>query len=152
MENNDLISASLQVDYQAKAYLSESAKWAKFLAILGFIFCGLVALFALIIMLAGTAVYGNLSDSGIFSTLGFGVMGFIYLLAAAIGIFIAVVMFRFATRTQAAIASDDMLTFTGAMGSLRMYFRIMGIITIIYLALMILGILFAVIMGINSAM
>lgn len=151
MESNDLISSNLQVDYQAAAYLKEAAKWAKFLAILGFIFTGLVVLAALIVMLAGTAV-GNLSGSGLFSSLGYGMVGFIYLLAAVIGFFVALVMYRFATRTLAAIASDDSLTFTTAMSSLRMYFRIMGIFTIIYLALVVLGILFAFILGISNAM
>jgi uncharacterized membrane protein len=151
MESNDLISSNLQVDYQAAAYLKEAAKWAKFLAILGFIFSGLVVLAALIVMLAGTAV-GNLSGSGLFSSLGYGMVGFIYLVAAVIGFFVALVMYRFATRTLAAIASDDSLTFTTAMSSLRMYFRILGIFTIIYLALVVLGILFAFILGISNAM
>ena len=37
----------LQLDQPSAAYLGEAAKWAKFLAIIGFIFCGLMILAAL---------------------------------------------------------------------------------------------------------
>lgn len=44
MENIDLLSNDLQVSPQAQSYLAESAKWGKFLAIMGFILCGIMIL------------------------------------------------------------------------------------------------------------
>ena len=46
MENLDLLNNDLQVTPQAQSYLTESAKWGKFLAIMGFIFCGLMVILA----------------------------------------------------------------------------------------------------------
>ena len=37
----------LQVDQQSIGYLSETARWAKFLSIVGFVMCGIIVVFAL---------------------------------------------------------------------------------------------------------
>ncbi|WP_315822003.1 hypothetical protein [Paraflavitalea speifideaquila] len=59
----------LEFDLQAAAYITESAKWSRFLAIVWFVICGfivLAALFAgsLIASLSG-GVYSSISGSGL---------------------------------------------------------------------------------------
>ena len=44
MENTDLLKTQLEVDNVVAAHLYETAKWGKFLAIVGFVFCGLIVL------------------------------------------------------------------------------------------------------------
>ena len=40
MENLDLLNNDLQVTPLSQNFLSEAAKWGKFLSVMGFIFCG----------------------------------------------------------------------------------------------------------------
>ena len=72
MENENVIdqdfsAEELVLTEEAKGYLRESAKWAKFLAILGFIFIGLFALGGLII----AANLGALGDELPFPSFSF---------------------------------------------------------------------------------
>lgn len=150
MENNDILSSDLQVDHLAKTYLAETAKWAKFLSILGFILYGILALVGFMVMVAGASFLSTFSDAGVFGAMGAGFIGFFYILLAAIGIVISVAMYRFATRTQFAIAADNSASLTGALSSLRMLFRIMGIIAIIYLAFIAIFLLIGIVGGIAS--
>ena len=48
MENSDLLSNDLQLSHPVQSYLLETAKWAKFLSILGFIGCGVMIIFAFV--------------------------------------------------------------------------------------------------------
>lgn len=146
MENNDLISSNLHIDYQAKAYLNEAAKWAKFLAIVGFIFCGLFALLALMIMIGGASIINNIpGGAATFGAVGIGFIGFLYLIGAAIGFIMAVIMYRFASRTLTALATDDQTSLNGGLSSLRMLFRIYGIFMIIYLAIIVVVFLIGIV-------
>ena len=46
MNNLDLLNNDLQVTPQGQSYLVESAKWGKFLSIMGFILCGIMVIIA----------------------------------------------------------------------------------------------------------
>src|SRR5665647_1268109 len=46
MESFDLLNNDLQVSASAQSFLSDSARWGKFLAIIGFIFCGFMIVIA----------------------------------------------------------------------------------------------------------
>ena len=50
----------LQLDHEASTYLVESARWARFLSILGFVMCGLLVLVGLFM---GTFISSSLSGS-----------------------------------------------------------------------------------------
>ena len=53
-----LTPSGLEIDTQAKAFLNETAKWAKFLAIVGFVLVGFFLLFGFV-MLMLTSNVGN---------------------------------------------------------------------------------------------
>ena len=62
MENvQNLLTPELQVDSIAHAHLSETAKWARFLAIVGFVICVIILLVA---FFAGTFL-ANMSGTGV---------------------------------------------------------------------------------------
>ena len=56
-QNNDRSLFELSVDAQARSFLTETAKWGKFLAILGFVFC-------VIIVLVGVLIATNYEEFG----------------------------------------------------------------------------------------
>ena len=44
MEHLDLLNNDLQVSSTSQKFLTEAARWGKFLSVIGFIFCGLLAI------------------------------------------------------------------------------------------------------------
>ena len=144
MEQNTSNLFDLQVDPQSSNYLREAAKWGKFLAIVGFILCGIMALmgfFASSIM----AAYFNALGVGSYSS-GFSVGFLIYfLLIATIWFFPNLFLYRFATRMQVALRNNDQPSLTGSFMNLKSCFKFVGILTIIllafYLIIIILGVL-----------
>ncbi len=64
MENIDLLSNDLQVSPQVLSYLTESAKWGKFLAIMGFILCGIMVLVSFLIpaIITNIPPYNNMAS------------------------------------------------------------------------------------------
>ena len=79
MEQNASNLFDLQVDHSSSAYLKETAKWAKFLAIVGFIVCALVVLAGIF---AGS-IFASLNPYGAYGG-GFGVGMAIYCILIAL--------------------------------------------------------------------
>jgi hypothetical protein len=127
----------LQIDANAQAILRETSKWAKFLSIVGFIFCGImvvIGIFAASLFATMSTQYGSPMPS----QLG-GLMTGFYIVYAVIYFFPCLFLFRFSTRTQVALRNNDQLQLSTALGSLKSYFKFFGILTIIVLAILALA-------------
>ena len=139
----------LQLDQPSTAFLGEAAKWAKFLAIMGFIFCGLMIVIALfagsIIGAAMSAAGGNMS-----SMFGSGFITSIYLVIAAIYFFPCLYLFRFASQMQDAIRNHEQNQLQTSFRNLKSCFKFMGILIIIMLCFYVLMIIGGVIFGLTS--
>jgi hypothetical protein len=144
--NQDLINNPLQIDTIAHAHLAETAKWGNFLSIVGFILSGIIALIALF---AGT-ILGSMSrgfgNSG--SMMGAGLVTIIYLLIAAVYFFMSLFLYRFASKMKIALYSSDQDYLNNSFLNLKNLYRLMGILTIVYLGFLVL----ALIMGIAGAL
>src|SRR5687768_16707413 len=105
----------LQIDHQASSFLRETAKWSKFLAIIGFIFIGLVLL---ILVLAGAGMSSALGStygaalSGVAGTVLLGGMMLIYL-------FPCLYLYKFATKMQVALRNIDQETLNTSFENLK---------------------------------
>lgn len=130
----------LSLDPNGKAHLAEAARWAKFIAIVGFIMCGLVVLFGIFF----SSIFANLSSSarytpydtysqgaGSFATM----MAIIYIVIAVIWFFPFLFMFRFAGKMKLALAANDQEALNTSFQNLKIMFRYVGIITIIVLSI-----------------
>ncbi|GHV03072.1 hypothetical protein FACS1894159_12000 [Bacteroidia bacterium] len=151
MENDN---TQLVITDQAKSYLFETAKWAKFLAIMGFIGLGLMVLFGLLFFIASSSAMAMMATSSLGGALGgmiFIIYGILMIVLAAIYIYPVYCLYRFSTRSQLAVISDDSLTMTESLGWLKKYYKFVGIMTIIVLSIYALAILFFIIGGIASA-
>ena len=138
----NLLGNDLQVDSIVQQHLSDTAKWARFLAIVGFIFsaiCFLAGLFSMI----------NADTSprrrSYFETTSSQDLSPIY--SAIIVLVISLVWFatslytwRFADKMKTALAQSDQYSFIDSFANLSKNYRLMGIVTIVYLVLVVLAI------------
>ena len=143
--NENLLAAELQIDTTAHAYLAETAKWCNFLSIVGFILSGILAVVALF---AGTFL-GSLSSryGGNSSIIGAGFITVIYLLIAALYFFMSLFLYRFSSKMKTALYSNDQDSLNNSFLNLKNLYKLMGILTIIYLGFLVL----ALIVGIGAA-
>lgn len=130
------------LDTEAKSYLLIAAQWAKFLAIVGFVFVALVGALA---FFAGS-IFSQLSEFSpqvtIFSTFGTAITIF-YLIMAGIGFFPCWYLFQFAHQAIQHVKNDK-LSVTASFQNLKSFFKFYGILTAIMISiygLMFLGFL-----------
>ncbi len=141
----------LAIDPIIKTHLSETARWGKFLAIVGFIMCGLIIVGG--ITLATTV--GNMertygSDIGPSFGRTFGpAFIVVYIIIAIIYFFPCLFLLRFSNKMKTALAADSQADLTLSFQNLKILFRYVGILTIILLAIYLLAIIF---MGIGMQM
>lgn len=139
---------SLSIDPVTKTHLIETSKWARFLAIVGFIALGLMLLFGIYMSTVFSSMdrfdnlYGR-SSSNVFSMLGAG-MAVFYIVVAVIMFFPLLFLLRFANRMRSALAGNDQEVLNGSFQNLKAYFRYLGVITIIGLAFYALTIIIAI--------
>ena len=148
-QNNDSSLFELSVDAQARSFLTETAKWGKFLAILGFVFC-------VIIVLVGVLIATNYEEFGkvinaydnnnTLREMG-PAIGIVYVVGAVIYFFPCLYLLRFSNQMKAAVASDDQTKLTSAFKNLKSMFRFVGVFTIIIIAIYLLGTFVAVASG-----
>ena len=129
-EEESRIRLKLELNEQAIDYLREAAKWAKFLAIIGFIMTGFIALFGLFF----GSIMGSLPlGAGGLTSGTMSAMAFIYLLLAVVYFFPTLYFYRFATQTRAAIDAYDAEGLAESLGNLKSTFKFVGIMMIILL-------------------
>ncbi|HYH14004.1 MAG TPA: DUF5362 family protein [Flavisolibacter sp.] len=145
MEHNQTASLfSLSIDPVTKAHLSETARWARFLSIIGFIFLGIMILAGVSLSLFVGRPLDTYGGSSVFDAFSVG-MAFFYLILAVLWFFPLLFLFRFATRMKTALNSNDQNALNIALQNLKICFRYVGVITIIVLALYALAIVFAIV-------
>ena len=140
MEENQALF-SLTIDPGTKAYLNETAKWAKFLSI--------VAMIVLILVFLFTVLSASVLDNASFVTLG-GTstrvsegasnsvrIGMIIgsLIMIAIGFIPLFYLLQFANRLKKALAANQQNVLNESFYNLKRYFRFLGIVVIIVLIL-----------------
>lgn len=148
MEQQDQSLFDLQLDQQSISYLSEGARWARFIAIVGFIFCGLMVILAFFVGTIFTTVMSSTMGAAAgFTGLGGGFITFMYIVFAAIGFIPCLFLYRFGSRLQLAVSNNQQDQMHIALKGLKSYFKFIGILFIIYISFCVLGVIGAVIGG-----
>jgi Family of unknown function (DUF5362) len=150
IENNT--SGDLQLSNEIRGYLSETARWAKFISIVMFVFTGLVALIAIF----GGSIMGSLGAAMGQSGAGLAMMGgvgifIIYGLIAVLLFFYAWYLYKFATQMKVALAGSDQDALVSSFSNLKSYYKLAGIVMLI--GVIFYGIFFviAIIAGLGAA-
>ncbi|MGC4036884.1 MAG: DUF5362 family protein [Chitinophagaceae bacterium] len=150
MEENQSPSLfGLSIDQTAKSHLSEAARWAKFLAIVGFIFIGIIALAG---FFAGSVIgtmMGNLPRNE-YAGPSAGMLGsfvsVIYVAIALVYFFPCLFLFHFGNKMKQALNANDQDALSSSFQNLKKMLRFLGILTIIGLALVVIEIIFVLVM------
>jgi hypothetical protein len=140
-DQNSSAIFNLEVDEIAKSHLLETARWGKFLAIVGFVFIGLMVIFGLFTGLAAS----SFSSGGLLGGIGGVGLLLLYLLIAALYFYPCFALFKFATNMKPAINTMNREQFNSALGKLKALFQYMGVMTIILLSLYGIVLLFVII-------
>jgi hypothetical protein len=149
-QNQDTSLFGINVDQAGKSHLADTAKWAKFLAVFGFIICGLIVIIGIFFgsffsmfssQLGGDNPYSDIGGSPGFGSAMGSAMAIIYVIMALIYFFPCLYLFRFATKMKTALASNDQLVLNTSFQNLKAAFRFVGILTIIGMAFWLLAII-----------
>lgn len=153
MEENILRNTfPLQVDSGNIPYLSEAAKWGKFLSVLGFIIIAIILICGVIFAFEGNSLSSADLESD-FQTLNLpqssvGIIFGVYFLVIAIAYFFpCLYLYYFSTKMQAAIRNNDQITLNRSFQNLKSLFKFFGVLTIIALCIWVIAITFGVILG-----
>ena len=143
-QNQESPLFGLTIDPMIRSHLSETARWAKFLSIVGFIGCGLIVLLGIFLSINFESLERRNSyynDTRVFAGLG-AVMGFVYIIGAVLYFFPCLFLFRFSNKMKASLASENQDNLNVAFQNLKILYRFKGILTIIALSLYLLAFIF----------
>jgi hypothetical protein len=133
MENTENIQPTesvITVNGDIKNYLLETAKWCKFMAIVGYIGMGLLILLGLCVMV-GLSIFSSISHLGF----PMGLFGLIYILIAGLYFFPLNYMYKFSTNLTQGLKSNIQQSVDFGFKNLKSLFKFMGILTIIVLSI-----------------
>ena len=143
-QNQETSLFGFGIDHSSRAHLAEAAKWAKFLAIVGFVMCGLIIVLSFFIGALFSTSMSRYGDSSAFGS-GFGIiMTIVYLSFGVLYFFPCLFLFRFANNMIVALNSNEQITLNRSFQNLKIMFRYVGILTIIVLALYIIAFVFGI--------
>ncbi|MEL1252697.1 hypothetical protein AAEO57_02825 [Flavobacterium sp. DGU38] len=134
----------LHLDESAKDFLKETAKWAYFLSILGYIGIGLIVIIALFAGAIFSTLGSTVPGMGAMGT-SFGVMmGVFYFVIAAIYFFPVYYLNKFAVNAKRAFRENDSEALTNSFEYLKSHYKFIGIFTLSIMILYGLILVFAV--------
>jgi len=142
-QNQNQSLFGLTLDVQSKSFLAESARWGKFLAIVGLVVCILVVIVGIFLATQASEInnaFNQYGDRTEFRNLG-PLMAAVYIFIALIYFFPCLYLLRFSNYMKAALAAEDQERLMHSFKNLKSMFKFVGILTIIILSLYILGIL-----------
>jgi hypothetical protein len=137
MENSETTTINpeitMPISNEIRNYLLESSKWAKFLAIVGFVGVGLLVIFGFAFMI-GFSIFSSMSQVHF----PIGIIGIIYIAIAVVYFFPVNYLYKFSDRIKKGITSSDQATVISAFENLKSMFKFMGIFTIVILSIYVL--------------
>ena len=148
MENSQEIK-KIEINQESLGYLETTRKWTMFFAILGFVFLGVMLVMGLF---AGslTSVFtskmsGMEGMEGAKAAGGIaGILFFVYMLVFAVIYFFPLLfLFRFSSHTKKAVANADANELQIGLKNLKSYWKYIGILMIICLAVFLLVLIIA---------
>jgi uncharacterized membrane protein len=154
MEKDHLLDSDYTSEFgitpDIRAFLIETARWAYFLAIIGFIMIGFIVVIAIF---AGSLIgmmASQIPEANGLGAIGGGFITFFYLLIAGIYIFPVLYLYRFSIKMKEALRTDNQESLSISFENLKSHYKFIGILMIVVLGFYALGILMLIIGGITS--
>jgi len=123
----------------SKAYLLETVRWTRFLAIMGFIFLGLMLLAAVFFMVSGSLLAAYSTELAGLGTTGVGVL---YLVAVLLYFYPIYALTKFSSCIKKGIRHENQELITEGFRYQKNMYKFIGILMIIVLVLYLLIIIF----------
>jgi len=143
-------TTELYISDQSKNHLRETAKWAKFIAIIGFIGLGFMILMGLFMGVFMNFMASASEDVGAWGT-GFSALLSAFYIGMAILYFYPVLkLYQFADRTKKALNVNSSEGMSQAFECQKSMFKFMGIMTIAIMGLYVLFIFIALSVNLGS--
>lgn len=129
-ENYQETKQTIIVDDKTKNYLSETIKWGKFLAIIGYVGIGLLALIGIALIIF-FAFFNNTSIID-YTWLA---MGIVYLAMAVVLYFPVTFLYKFSLQMKQGLQQSEQESVTSAFENLKSLFKFVGIYVIVLLCI-----------------
>jgi hypothetical protein len=137
---------ALWISEDIRSYIYDTAKWTKFLSVVGFVFSAMIALSAF-----GTAAFlstlAKVSPGNPMVQIGSTVLTVVYLLIALLQFYPSFLLFKFSTSATQAVLYADQPSLAVAMAKMKSFFKFWGVITIVFISFYIL-MMITVILGV----
>lgn len=128
----------LQVDASALSYLRDAAKWARFLSLAGFVFCGLFVVFAIVAVTLLGGLFNTMGTSPASGGMGPAPIAVVCICIAALNFFPNLYLYNFAGRMRLALQNNDQDHLNTAFKNIRGLLRFVGVLMIIAVGLFLL--------------
>jgi len=142
--SNTLNDSNLIITEEVRAYLATAGKWSFFLSIVGFIYIAFIII-AGIFMLALTPMMSQYQNPAL--PISMTTVGILYFVIGIVYIFPMYYTFRFGEKVKAAIQDNDQLELDESFRNLKRLFKFVGILTIITIALLVVLVPVAALVG-----
>ena len=134
----------LQLDQPSLNYLNETARWARFLSVVGFVTCGLMVIVGVFFGSVMSGLMSNMGNESV-AMLGGGFFSILYILFALLVFFPSFYLFSFSSKIRKAYQNNDQNVLTDSLKNLKSFFKFYGILTIVVLSFYALAIIAAII-------
>lgn len=146
LQQNPQEEEGLRIPEKTISGLNETRRWAMFMSILGFIVSGLLLLAALFIgsfmSFVPEEAYNAPFSKHLFPVL--------YLIGAFINFIIALFLYKFSSKTKDAIHWRKPELMHKALNNMKLFWRWVGIFTILYIVMMLAGFIYVLTVGMNT--
>jgi len=144
------IQQPLVITEDIRSYLYDTAKWTKFLSIVGFVISALVAMMG---FGAGAfvSVLAKMSPGNPLAAMGSGFLTVYFLVIALLYFYPSLLMFKHSNAANKAILYGDQDSLAEAMINLRSFFKFWGILMIVLISFYVLTIVLFIVAGLGSA-
>lgn len=133
----------LIIDANIREFLVETIKWGKFLAIVGFVFTGLIALVGI-----GLMSFGSTTMTQIYGVAGMGgFLGVIYLLMGLLYYFPSKYLYDFCVYTKKALQINDQESLVDAFSKIKSLYKFWGILMVVVIVFYGVALLFGIAAG-----
>ncbi len=145
---------SLLTDSIVREQLSEAARWAKFLAIMGFIGCGLIVIIGICLSLFFSYLNSSISSRYTYSEGAFrsGRTSFIwifYIIGSVLYFFRCLFLYRFAVKMKSGLHERNEEEMTESFRNLKRLFKYNGILTIVVISIYVIFLFAGMILVLN---
>lgn len=147
MQNAITELEQLTLNGASKSFLRETAKWSKFLSILGFIGLGIMLIASFFI----GSIYNEMPQAQEIPFDFGGIMTGLYIVFALIYIFPIYYLYQFSVKMKQALISKDDAVLAKAFEMLKGHYKFIGVFAIIILSIYVLAIVVGVIAGVAAS-